>query len=398
MSGPLTGLKVVEMGGIGPAPFCGMLLADMGAEVVRIDRLEASGLGIAFPPAFDMLNRNKRSLAIDLKRPEGVAAVDGMIAIADIVIEGFRPGVMEKLGLGPEGFAERNPRLVYGRMTGWGQVGPLSQAAGHDLNYIAITGALASIGEAGGPPVVPLNLIGDFGGGSLYLAMGVLAAVVAARVTGQGQVVDAAIVDGVTSLLTMQHAMLAMGAVTTERGTNLIDGGAPFYTVYETRDAQWISVAAIEPKFYLELLDRIGFAAAALPDQYDRASWPELRHLLAARFREQTRAEWCLALEGTDACFAPVLTLAEAAAHSHNAARASHISIAGIETSAPAPRFLGTPPGRPLAPSPVGAEGVRVLSQWGFAAADIDMLVETQVIGGGRVPTESERLSDTNVK
>jgi alpha-methylacyl-CoA racemase len=396
VSGPLTGLKVVEMGGIGPAPFCGMLLADMGAEVVRIDRLEASGLGIAFPPEFDMLNRNKRSLAIDLKRPQGVAAVHRMIAIADVVIEGFRPGVMEKLGLGPDVFVERNPKLVFGRMTGWGQTGPLSQAAGHDLNYIAITGALAAIGEAGGPPVVPLNLIGDFGGGSLYLALGVLAAVVAARVTGQGQIVDAAIVDGVSSLLTMQHAMLAMGAVTTERGTNLIDGGAPFYGVYETRDAKWISVAAIEPKFYFELLDRIGMAVAALPDQYDRASWPELRRLLASRFREQTQAEWCSALEGTDACFAPVLTLAEASAHSHNAARANHISICGIGTSAPAPRFLGTPPDHPLAPSPVGADGVTVLSEWGIAAADIQVLVETRVIGGGRAPTERDN-SDTNV-
>lgn len=374
MTGPLAGLRVIEMAGIGPAPFCGMLLADMGAEVVRIDRLEASGLGVTFPPKYDLLNRNKRSLAIDLKRAEGVATVADMIAAADVVIEGFRPGVMEKLGLGPEVFADRNPRLVYSRMTGWGQSGPLAHAAGHDLNYIAITGALAAIGAADGPPVVPLNLIGDFGGGTLYLAMGVLAAVIAARISGKGQVVDAAIVDGVASLLTMQHAMLAMGAVSTTRGSNLLDGGAPFYAVYETRDGRWVSVAAIEGKFYRELIERIGLADAGLSAQHDRAGWPAMRAAFAARFREKTQAEWCAALEGTDACFAPVLDLDEAPAHPHNAARANHVVVGGVTTPAPAPRFLDMPAGVPVAATAAGADDRAILSDWGISEPQIAAL------------------------
>lgn len=381
MSGPLAGLRVIEMAGIGPAPFCGMLLADMGADVVRIDRLEASGLGMAFPPKFDMLNRNKRSLAVDLKRPEGVAIVSSMIDVADVLIEGFRPGVMEKLGLGPELFGARNPRLVYGRMTGWGQSGPLAQAAGHDLNYIAVTGALSAIGVAGGPPVVPLNLIGDFGGGTLYLAMGVLAAVISARTTGKGQVVDAAIVDGVASLLTMQHAMLAIGAVTTDRGTNLIDGGAPFYATYETQDRRWISVAAIEAKFYRELVERIGLADAGLPPQYDREGWPALRDAFAVRFRGKTRAEWCALLEGTDACFAPVLDLDEAAMHPHNAARANHITIGGVQSTAAAPRFESMPAAMPHAATAAGADTDSVLTDFGHSEAEISAFRTAGVIG-----------------
>lgn len=374
MSGPLSGLRVIEMAGIGPGPFCGMLLADMGAEVVRIDRREASGLGLAFSPKFDLHNRNKRSLAIDLKRPEGVAAVADMIAAADILIEGFRPGVMEKLGLGPDVFADRNPRLVYGRMTGWGQNGPLAHAAGHDLNYIAITGALASIGPVDGPPVVPLNLVGDYAGGTMYLAMGVLAAVIAARASGKGQVIDAAIVDGVVNLLTTQHAMVAMGAATTTRGSNLIDGGAPFYTVYETRDGRWISVAAIEAKFYRELVERIGLADAGLPKQYDRTGWATTRRAFEDRFREKSQLEWCALLEGTDACFAPVLDLEEAAAHPHNAARGNHVDVGGVTTAAPAPRFLSMPAKAPAPASPIGADDIQILTSWGFPEATIAAL------------------------
>lgn len=371
LSGPLAGVRVIEMAGIGPAPFCGMLLADMGAEVVRIDRVEPSGLGIAMPPRFDLLNRNKRSLAVDLKRPEDIAAVVRMIGQADIVIEGFRPGVMERLGLGPDVFAEANPRLVYGRMTGWGQTGPLAKAAGHDLNYIAITGALAAIGEKGGAPVVPLNLIGDFGGGTLYLAMGVLAALVSARTTGRGQVVDTAIVDGVTSLLTLQHAMNAMGTLTMERGSNLLDGGAPFYAVYATSDGKWVSVAAIEPKFYAELLARMGLADAGLPDQYDRAGWPALREALSKRFSERSRDEWCAVLEGTDACFAPVLDLGEAPHHPHNADRSNHIMVDGMMSPAPAPRFGDTLPALPTPATAPGANTAAVLADWGFSPEDI---------------------------
>lgn len=380
MTGPLTGLRVIEMAGIGPAPFCGMLLADMGAEVVRIDRLEASGLGVAFPPQFDMLNRNKRSLAIDLKRSEGVKTVADMIADADALIEGFRPGVMEKLGLGPDVFHERNPRLVYGRMTGWGQTGPLAHAAGHDVNYIAITGALAAIGPAGGPPTVPLNLIGDFAGGTLYLAMGVLAAVIAARASGKGQVVDTAIVDGVTNLLTMQHALLAMGAVTTARGTNIIDGGAPYYAVYQTSDDRWITIGAIEPKFYRELINRIGLADVDLPSQNDQSGWPALREAFASRFREKTQAEWCALLEGTDACFAPVLDLDEAAAHPHNAARANHLKIGGVTTAAAAPRFLDMPSDTPTAATAIGADSLTILAKWGVSAERIAALHSSGVI------------------
>jgi len=380
MSGPLSGLRVVEMAGIGPAPFCGMLLADMGAEVVRIDRLAASDLGVALPPRFDLLNRGKRSLAIDLKQPAGVAAVHRMIADADVVIEGFRPGVMEKLGLGPDCFTEANPRLVYGRMTGWGQDGPLADAAGHDLNYIAITGALAAIGPKDGAPVIPLNLIGDFGGGTLYLAMGVLAAVIAARSSGLGQVVDAAIVDGVVSLLTMQHAMHQAGVQSTMRGDNLLDGGAPFYAVYETADQRYVAVAAIEGKFYRELIERIGLAGAELPAQYDRARWPVLRARLTETFLQRTSAEWCDLLEGTDACFAPVLDLVEAASHPHNAARANHVCHDGILSPGPAPRFSRSERRVSRAASEAGVDSRAVLTDWGFESAQIAHLASLGAI------------------
>jgi alpha-methylacyl-CoA racemase len=380
MSGPLQGLRVIEMAGIGPAPFCGMLLADMGAEVIRIDRLTSSGLGVEFPSRFDLLNRNKRSLAIDLKDAAGIVAVSAMIDRADAVIEGFRPGVMEKLGLGPEAFAESNPRLVFGRMTGWGQDGPLARAAGHDINFIAITGALNAVGAADGPPIVPLNLFGDFGGGTLYLAMGILAALIEAQRSGRGQVVDAAIVDGVSNLLTMHHALLQMGDWQLERASNLSDGGAPFYAVYPTADDRYVAVGAVEPKFYRELVARMGFADTDLPPQYDRSQWPTLRTRFAARFLEKSQAEWCAILEATDACFSPVLSFAEASGHPHNIARETLVSFEGVTNPAPAPRFSRTPGTLRQPPTPPGADSEAILRDWGVSADDIAQLSDRGAI------------------
>lgn len=359
--GPLSGVRVVEMAGIGPAPFCAMLLADMGADVLRIDRTGPSGLGVDFPPAYDFLARGKRALALDLKAADDLAALRRLVGGADMLIEGFRPGVMERLGLGPEEFPE-NPRLVYGRMTGWGQDGPLAVAAGHDLNYIAISGALDAIGPAGGPPAIPLNLVGDFGGGSLYLALGLLAALAEARTTGRGRVVDAAIVDGAANLLTMHYALYQTGQWPGPRGTNLIDGGAPFYALYETSDGLLVSVAAIEPKFYRELVERMELDPASLPPQYDRGRWPELRASLASAFATRTRADWCDRLEGSDACFAPVLTLEEARAHPHNAARGNVLVSGDIAQPAPAPRFSGS--ARPVTPL-TETDRAAALAAWG---------------------------------
>jgi len=377
--GPLAGVRVIEIAGIGPAPFCGMLLADMGAEVVRVDRLTPSDLGIETPVKYDLFNRNKRSVAIDLKSNEGVAIALRLIEKADILIEGFRPGVMEKLGLGPDVCFKANPYLVFGRMTGWGQDGPLSQVAGHDLNYIALTGALAAIGRNGQAPAVPLNLIGDFGGGALYLAMGVLAATIEASRSGRGQIVDAAIVDGSASLMTMFHSFLQMGAWATERGVNIIDGGAPFYDVYETSDGKFVSVAAVEAKFYGELIKRMGFAPESLPRQHDRKRWPELRARFAEAFKTRTRDEWCVLLEGTDACFAPVLDLVECRSHPHIAARNIHQTIDGVINPAPAPRFSRTP-GRIAHPAtPAGAATVQVLEFWGVPREEIARIMASGV-------------------
>lgn len=378
--GPLAGVRIVEFAGIGPAPFCAMLLADMGAEVVRIDRLSPSGLGIDVDVKYDLLNRNKRSVAIDLKHPDGIALARQLVDKADVLIEGFRPGVMEKLGLGPDVFTSRNAALVYARMTGWGQTGPLARVAGHDINYIALTGALHAIGRAGEPPAIPLNLVGDFGGGALYLAMGILAAIINARSSGQGQVVDGAIVDGVASLLTMAHGLRQAGQHQPERGTNLLDGGAPFYDVYETSDGQFVSVGAIEPKFFDVLCRGMGLDPAALPDQYDKARWPELRAILAARFRERTRSAWCGLLEGTDACFAPVLDMEEAASHPHNAARAGLVSVDDTLQPAPAPRFSRTPGAISRTPSGLGTHSREVLADWGVADAEIARLVAASVV------------------
>jgi alpha-methylacyl-CoA racemase len=372
--GTLSGVRIIEMAGIGPAPFCGMLLADMGAEVLRIDRLATVDIGIPVPPKYDLLNRNKRSLALDLKSAEGRRTVLRLIEQADALIEGFRPGVMERLGLGPEPSLKANPRLVYGRMTGWGQYGPLSQAASHDINYIALTGVLNAVGQAGSAPVIPLNLIGDFGGGSLYLAMGILAALISARGTGRGQVVDAGITDGVANLLTMHYGFRQAGEWSVDRGSNLTDGGAPFYDVYRTRDDLYVSVGAVEKKFFGELLQRLGIRAEAFSAQHDRSNWDAQRRRLAEVFATRTRAEWCALLEGTDVCFAPVLDMDECVRHPHNKARRTHIEFEGVMNPAPAPRFSETPSELRNAPPAPGQHTAEALRDWNFSEREIDAL------------------------
>ena len=351
--GPLQGTRIVELAGIGPGPMCAMLLAELGATVLRIDRRVPADLGFERPPRFDLLLRGRRTLRLDLKRADAVALVLDLVAGADALIEGFRPGVTERLGLGPAPCLARNPRLIYGRVTGWGQEGPLAHAAGHDINYIALTGALDAIGRAGQPPTPPLNLVGDFGGGALYLAVGILAGLLSARQTGRGQVVDAAIVDGAAHLMTMLHGLFAGGLFRTERGTNVIDSGAFSYDVYECADGRFISVGAIEERFYQELLRRLGIDPASMPPRADRTRWPEGRARFAAVFRTRSRDAWCAVLEGTDACFAPVLTLEEAAGHPHLRARGTYIEVAGVTQPAPAPRFSETVP-EPPAPPPEG--------------------------------------------
>jgi alpha-methylacyl-CoA racemase len=349
--GPLSGCRVVELAGIGPGPFAGMILADLGAEVVRVDR-PAPGEPRAEP--FDVLGRGKKSVVLDLKRPEAVAAVLDLVAVADALIEGYRPGVAERLGLGPAECLARNPRLVYGRMTGWGQDGPLAQQAGHDIAYIAVTGALHAIGEEGGPPQIPLNLLGDFGGGSTYLVIGVLAALWAVRGGAPGQAVDAAIVDGAAHLLAMTHGMLAAGGWADERGVNLLDGGAPYYAVYATADGRHMAVGALEPKFYAEFLARLGLDEDPAR-QHDRSGWAGLRQRIADRFASRTQADWTRVFDGSDACVAPVLGLREAADHPHMAARGTLVARDGVLQPAPAPRFSATPAG-PVAPPPAAGQ------------------------------------------
>ena len=364
--GALAGLKVLELAAIGPVPFCGMMLADMGADVVRVDRRVQSGLGFALPPQFDVMGRGRRSIALDLKDPKDVALVQRLIDQADILIEGFRPGVMERLGLGPDLCLARNARLVYGRMTGWGQTGPLADAAGHDLNYIALTGALAAIGPEA-TPLPPLNLVGDFGGGGMMLTVGVLAALVEARQSGKGQVVDASMVEGASLLMASTYGMRAAGLWNDQRANNPLDGGAPWYSTYPTSDGQFISIAAIEPKFYAELLERIGLNPAEIPGQHDRAGWPQLRERFRSVFASQTRAHWVSLLEGTDVCFAPVLSMTEARAHPHNQARAVLVEQEGVTQPAPAPRFSRTPSRlRGASPAP-DAQRDEVLRDWGVS-------------------------------
>jgi alpha-methylacyl-CoA racemase len=372
--GPLAGLKIVEMAGIGPAPMCAMLLADLGASVLRVDRQEPSGLGLPGAARFSVTQRSRHAIAVDLKRRDGVELVLRLADTADALIEGFRPGVMERLGLGPETCLARNPRLVYGRMTGWGQEGPLAQAAGHDLNYIALAGVLHAIGRAGAPPTPPLNLVGDFGGGALYLALGVACGVIAAQRSGKGQVVDAAMVDGAASLAAMFWGLRAAGQMSLTRGENVLDSGAFFYDVYECKDGKYISLAAIEDKFLAEFLRRMEIDPGEMPAKLDRKRWPEAKAKLRARFKTRTREEWCRLLEGSDACFAPVLSLDEAPAHPHNIARGTFVEVDGIVQPAPAPRFSRTPSGKPTPPELPGERGNASLAQWGLTSDEIDAL------------------------
>ena len=372
--GPLHGLRVVELASIGPGPMCAMLLADLGADVIRIDRLEPSGLGVPMNQRFDVNARSRRSAALDLKSAAGRDAVLRIVERADVLIEGFRPGVAERLGLGPADCQARNPRLVYGRMTGFGQTGPLAHAAGHDLNYIALTGALDAIGPAGAAPVPPLNLVGDYGGGALYLAFGLMAALFERQSSGRGQVVDAAMVDGAASLMSMFHGMLAAGGWPGRRGENLLDGGAPFYGVYETADGKHVSIGSLEPKFYAEMVKRLGLDERFLSLQGDASQWPALREAIAAAVRTRTRDEWSTLLEGTDVCFAPVLALGEVHRHPHAVARGTYVEVAGVVQPGPAPRFDRSVPDHPRPAPAVGAHTAEVLKECGFVEADIDSL------------------------
>ena len=366
--GPLSGLKVLEFAGLGPGPFCGMLLSDLGADVVRIDR---KGGGRSSPA--DVTARGRRSVALDLKSPAAVETCLKLMEGADGLIEGFRPGVMERLGLGPDVALQRNPKLVYGRMTGWGQTGPYAKAAGHDMNYIAITGALAAIGTQD-KPVPPLNLVGDFGGGALYLAFGLLAGVIHARRTGQGQVIDCAMSDGAASLMAMFYGFKAGGLWGEGRRANLLDGGAHFYDTYQCSDGKWISIGAIEPQFYLLLLEKTGITDPQFQHQMSREEWPELRDKLAAVIATKSQADWCALMDGTDVCFAPVLTMDEAPGHPHNAARQTFVEIAGVIQPAPAPRFSATPGAIQGPPPKIGGDNDAALADWGFSAGEIAAL------------------------
>ena len=376
--GPLSGIRILEIASIGPGPFAGMMLADMGAEVLRIDR--AGGKPPRTGASFDLLARGRKSVGLDLKHPAGRAAVLRLIERADGLIEGFRPGVMERLQLGPSECLARNPRLVYGRMTGFGQTGPLAQIAGHDIDYIALSGALHGIGRAGEAPVPPLNLVGDFGGGGMLLAFGVVCALLEARTSGKGQVIDAAMCDGSSLLMMMFHGFAAQGFHDPkQRGANLLDTGAHFYEVYETADGKHVAVGAIEPQFYAELLQRLQLDPSTLPRQMDRASWPVLKQRFAETIKQRTQAEWTAIFEGSDACVAPVLSIHEAPAHPHNAARNAFVKIEGITQPAPAPRFSRTEPETPAAPSQPGADTEAGLTAWGFAEDEIRALREQGV-------------------
>lgn len=380
MPGPLDGVKIIEIAGIGPGPFCAMMLADMGADVIRVDRSQNVQGGDPANPPVDVLNRGRRSIGVDLKNPDGVEAVLSLIETADALIEGFRPGVMERLGLGPDVALARNPKLVYGRMTGWGQEGPYAPTAGHDINYIALAGALEPIGRRGGPPVPPLNLVGDFGGGGMLLAYGIACGLLSAQRTGEGQVIDAAMVDGAAILTTMFYAFRAMGMWDDARGTNLIDGGAHFYDVYETADGKYVSIGSIEPQFYKELLRLTGLEGEELPFQHDKTQWEPMKERLAEIFKAKTRDEWCALMEGTDVCFAPVLSFGEAPQHPHNVQRGTFIELAGVVQPAPAPRFSATPVSVQRPPSHAGQHTDEVLAEWGLEADRITKLRESGAV------------------
>jgi len=367
--GPLKGIRVLEFEAIGPAPFAGMLLADMGADVLVVDRPQSSGLGLKRERWQDVMLRGKRSVTLDMKSSRGAEAALALIARADALIEGFRPGVMERMGVGPAEALKANPRLVYGRMTGWGQEGPLAPRAGHDINYIALSGILNAIGRHGQSPVPPLNLIGDFGGGGMLLGFGVVCALLEAQRSGRGQVIDAAMVDGAALLAAMFAGFLAAGGWSEERGANILDGGAPWYDVYETADGKYVAIGAIEDKFFAELCQRLQLGD--LPPQHDRARWPQMRRRLAETFKRKTRDQWCRVFEGSDACFAPVLSWSEARAHEHSRARAAYAELAKVAQPAPAPRFSRTRPELGRAPPERGEGGGEALADWGFDEREI---------------------------
>lgn len=373
MAGPLQGVSVVELAGLGPAPFCGMMLADLGAQVVRVDRVDA-GEGITGNPVHDLHNRGKESIAIDLKQADGVAIVLALVEKADILIEGFRPGVTERLGLGPDRCLARNPALVYGRMTGWGQNGPLASTAGHDIDYIALSGVLHAVGSSE-EPIPPLNLVGDFGGGGVLLAFGVLAALTHARQSGEGQVIDAAMTDGSALLMTSYHGFVAEGWWDpVHRRSNLLDGGAPFYTVYQTSDGRHVAVGALEPQFFAALVDGLGLDPDTLPDQGDRDRWPEMRARFGSVFRTRSLSEWEAHFAGTDACVAPVLSIEEAPSHPHNAQRGTFVQVDGVLQPGPAPRFSATMPSVRKGPALPGADTDAVLERLGFNPVEIGKL------------------------
>ncbi len=359
--GPLDSVRIIEFASIGPGPFCGMLLSDLGADVIRIDRPGARG---GFPS--DVTSRGRRSIALNLKEAADIELALQLISKADGLIEGYRPGVMERNGLGPDVALKRNPKLVYGRMTGWGQTGPLAHAAGHDLNYIALTGALHAMGRSDSPPSPPLNLVGDYGGGALYLAFGLCAGILNARATGEGQVIDCAMTDGAASLSAMFYGLRAMGLWHDEREANLLDGGAHFYDTYECQDRKWVSIGSLEPQFYALLREKAGLTDPAFDTQMDRQNWPQLKEKLATIFKTKTRQEWCEIMEGSDVCFAPVLSMAEAPAHAHNKARQTFIEIAGVTQPAPAPRFSKTPGSVQGPPPAIGAHREEILKDWGL--------------------------------
>ena len=362
--GPLHGLKIIELAGIGPGPMCAMLLADLGATVLRIDRKDPSGLGVPRPARFDLLLRNRPAIPLDLKQAASVELVLTLVGRSDVLMEGYRPGVAERLGLGPDACLARNPKLVYGRITGWGQDGPLASAVGHDINYIALTGALHAIGRAGQAPAVPINLVGDLGGGALYLAMGILAALHEMKSSGKGQVVDAAMVDGVASLMTQPHGTFAAGMMSNLRGTNITDSGAPFYDVYECSDGRWVALGAVEKKFYAEAL-RVLDLESLLADQWNRDCWSAAKARIAEKFRTRTRDAWSSMFEGTESCFSPVLDLAEAPRHPHLRERATYVEIDGVVQPAPAPRFSRSVPPTPQAARPWDREAAEdILGPW----------------------------------
>lgn len=374
--GPLGGVKIVEIAGIGPGPFCAMMLADLGAEIVRVDRKSSAGEGAPH----NVLNRNRKSIAVDLKHPEGIETVLRLVEGADALIEGFRPGVMERLGLGPDVCLERNPKLIFGRMTGWGQDGPMAHAAGHDINYISLSGALHAIGRAGENPVPPLNLVGDFGGGGMMLALGVVSGLLEASKSGKGQVVDAAMTDGSAALMGIIFGLKGAGVWTNNKGENMLDGGAHFYDSYACSDGKWISIGSIEPQFYALLLEKTGITDPDFQNQHDRSFWPGLKAKLADVFLSKTRDEWCEIMEGSDVCFAPILDFDEAPEHPHNKARGTFIEVDGVTQHAPTPRFSRTENATPTGPPKAGEHTDEILSTWGFSDDEVSRLHDSGAV------------------